>query len=64
MDIPAEAQRMMQDDKMTSKYISAREFADEWLKDPAHKAAYDALEDEFALAGALIETRSKADFPP
>jgi ribosome-binding protein aMBF1 (putative translation factor) len=46
---------------MTGKYISAREFADEWLKDPAHKAAYDALEDEFALAGALIEARSKAD---
>ena len=46
---------------MTRKYISAREVADEWLKDPAHKAAYDALEDEFALAGALIEARSKAD---
>jgi ribosome-binding protein aMBF1 (putative translation factor) len=46
---------------MTRKYISAREVADEWLKDPAHKAAYDALEDEFALAAALIEARSKAD---
>ena len=46
---------------MTRKYISAREVADEWLKDPEHKAAYDALEDEFALAGALIEARSKAD---
>ena len=46
---------------MTRKYIPAREVADEWLKDPAHKAAYDALEDEFALAGALIEARSKAD---
>jgi ribosome-binding protein aMBF1 (putative translation factor) len=46
---------------MTRQYISAREVADEWLKDPAHKAAYDALEDEFALAGALIEARSKAD---
>jgi ribosome-binding protein aMBF1 (putative translation factor) len=46
---------------MTRQYISAREVADEWLKDPAHKAAYDALEDEFALAAALIEARSKAD---
>ena len=46
---------------MTRQYISAREVADKWLKDPAHKAAYDALEDEFALAGALIEARSKAD---
>lgn len=46
---------------MTRQYISAREVADEWLKDPAHRAAYDALEDEFALAAALIEARSKAD---
>ncbi len=46
---------------MTRAAGAAREVADEWLKDPAHKAAYDALEDEFALAGALIEARSKAD---
>jgi ribosome-binding protein aMBF1 (putative translation factor) len=46
---------------MIRQYISAREVADEWLKDPGHKAAYDALEDEFALAAALIEARSKAD---
>ncbi|HXE25825.1 MAG TPA: helix-turn-helix transcriptional regulator [Roseiarcus sp.] len=46
---------------MTRKSISAREVADEWLKDPTHKAAYDALEDEFALAGALIEARAAAD---
>jgi ribosome-binding protein aMBF1 (putative translation factor) len=46
---------------MTQKYISAREWGEERLKDPEFKAAYDALEDEFALAGALIEARSKAD---
>ena len=46
---------------MTRKYIPAREWAEERLKDPEFKAAYDALEDEFALAGALIEARSKAD---
>ena len=46
---------------MTRKYISAREVAEEWLKNPEFKAAYDALEEEFALAGALIEARSKAD---
>src|SRR5580704_2999233 len=46
---------------MTQKYTSAREWGEERLKDPEFKAAYDALEDEFALAGALIEARSKAD---
>ncbi len=31
------------------------------MKDPEFRAAYDALEDEFALAGALIKARSEAD---
>jgi transcriptional regulator with XRE-family HTH domain len=31
-----------------------------WLKDPAYKKEYDALEEEFALASALIEARSRA----
>ena len=30
------------------------------LKDPKFKAAYDALEDEFALVGELIGARAKA----
>lgn len=30
------------------------------LKNPAIKAEYDALEEEFALAGALIGARAKA----
>jgi ribosome-binding protein aMBF1 (putative translation factor) len=46
---------------MTRKYIPVREVMDEWLKDPEHRAAYDALEEEFALAHALIEARAKAD---
>ncbi len=46
---------------MTRKFIPAREVADEWLKDPQIKAAYDALEGEFALASALIDARSRAD---
>jgi hypothetical protein len=29
--------------------------AREWLKSPAFKAAYDALDEEFALAQARIE---------
>jgi transcriptional regulator with XRE-family HTH domain len=31
-----------------------------WLQDADYRAAYDALEDEFALAAALIEARSRA----
>lgn len=31
-----------------------------WSKDPAYKAAYDALEQEFALAKAIAEARSRA----
>jgi hypothetical protein len=35
---------------MTRKYIPVAEAAQEWLRDPGFQAAYDALEDEFALA--------------
>ena len=46
---------------MTRRYIPVEEAFEKWKKDPKFMAAYDALEDEFALAGALIEARSKAD---
>ncbi len=46
---------------MTRKYIPVREAAEKWMKDPEFRAAYDALEDEFALANALIKARSDAD---
>lgn len=46
---------------MKRKSIPAEESFREWKKDPAFVAAYDALENEFALASALIEARSKAD---
>ena len=32
----------------------------EWRRDPEYVAAYDTLEEEFALASALIEARSRA----
>ncbi len=32
-----------------------------WRQDKAYQEAYDALEDEFALAATLIEARSRAD---
>lgn len=31
-----------------------------WMQDKAYQEAYDALEDEFALAATLIEARSRA----
>lgn len=45
---------------MTRKFIPVEEVAGEWFKDPEFRAAYDALEDEFALASALIEARGRA----
>jgi ribosome-binding protein aMBF1 (putative translation factor) len=43
--------------------ITGRKASDmhkEWMKDSAYREAYDALEEEFALASALIEARSNA----
>ncbi len=31
-----------------------------WLDDPEYQEAYDALEEEFSLAAALIEARTRA----
>ena len=46
---------------MTRKFIPVAESFAEWDKEPEFRAAYDALEEEFALAGALIKARSAAD---
>jgi ribosome-binding protein aMBF1 (putative translation factor) len=46
---------------MTRKYIPVEEAFQEWRKDPGYVAAYDALEEEFALASALIKARGDAD---
>ena len=46
---------------MTRKYIPVEEAAKRWMKDPAFRVAYDALEDEFTLASALIRARGEAD---
>jgi len=45
---------------MTRRLIPVEESIAEWRKDPAYVQAYDALEDEFALAAVMIEARSKA----
>lgn len=47
--------------KITCKFMPIEEVAKEWMKDPEFVAAYDALEDEFAVASALIKARGEAD---
>ncbi len=46
---------------MTRRHIPVDEWAEERMKDPEFKAAYDALEDEFALAAAMIKARADAE---
>jgi DNA-binding XRE family transcriptional regulator len=46
---------------MSRKFIPVEEAFKEWRKNPEFVAAYDALEEEFALASALIRARSDAD---
>lgn len=43
---------------MKRKFIPAEESFKRWRKNPKYVAAYDALEEEFALASVLIKTRS------
>jgi len=45
---------------MSRRTIPAEESFRAWRRDPKYVKAYDALEDEFALAAALIDARSKA----
>lgn len=45
---------------MMRKMIPAEESFAEWRKDPEYTKSYDALEDEFALAAAMIEARAQA----
>jgi len=46
---------------MTKKTIPVSELAKEWLKDPEFVKEYEALEEEFVLAGALIDARAKSN---
>lgn len=45
---------------MTQKMIAAEEQFAEWRKDPAYLHGHAALEEEFALAAALIDARRQA----
>lgn len=42
---------------MKRKFIPVEEAFARWRKDPAFVAAYDALEEEFALASTAIQVR-------
>jgi len=42
------------------KFLPVEDSFARWRKDPEYVAAYDALEEEFALAEAFIEARSRA----
>jgi DNA-binding XRE family transcriptional regulator len=46
---------------MTRRGIPIEDVAEEWMKDAEFRAEYEALEDEFALASALIEARARAE---
>jgi ribosome-binding protein aMBF1 (putative translation factor) len=43
------------------KFIPVEESFAEWRKDPEYVAAYESLEEEFALASALIKARGDAE---
>jgi ribosome-binding protein aMBF1 (putative translation factor) len=46
---------------MSRKPIPVEQAFANWRKDPQYTAEYQALEDEFGLAGALIKARGDAD---
>lgn len=46
---------------MRRKFIPAEESFARWRKDPEFVEAYQALEEEFALASAMIKARGEAD---
>jgi ribosome-binding protein aMBF1 (putative translation factor) len=43
------------------EYIPVEEVAEKWMQNPDFRAAYDALEEEFALGSAIIKARADAD---
>lgn len=45
---------------MTARTIPVRTAAERWRKDPEFRAAYDALDEEFAIASQVIEARTRA----
>ncbi len=46
---------------MKRRFIPVEEAFHRWMQNPEYVAAYDALEEEFALAASLIQARAQAD---
>jgi transcriptional regulator with XRE-family HTH domain len=46
---------------MTRRFIPATDAFARWDRDPAFRAAYEALDEEFAIASAMIRARGAAD---
>jgi DNA-binding XRE family transcriptional regulator len=46
---------------MKTKFISVEESFKNWKKDPKYVAAYNALDEQFALASTMIKARADAD---
>jgi ribosome-binding protein aMBF1 (putative translation factor) len=46
---------------MKTKFIPAEDSFKQWKKDPRYVAAYNALDEEFALASAMIKARADAN---
>jgi ribosome-binding protein aMBF1 (putative translation factor) len=46
---------------MKDKLILVEDSFKKWKKDPKYLAAYNALDEEFALASAMIKARAAAD---
>lgn len=45
---------------MKKRPIPVSEVAKRWFKSPSFRRAYDALEEEYAIAGAFIAARARA----
>lgn len=42
------------------KHVRVDDLHQEWAKNPRYRREYEALEEEFSLAGAMIEARARA----
>lgn len=42
------------------KHVRVDDLHKEWAKNPRYRREYEALEEEFSLAGAMIEARARA----
>ena len=45
---------------MKRKMATVSDLHRKWMAEPAYRAAYDALEEEFALVSSVIEARTRA----